>query len=173
MPVMEVGNMITLLSLVLVGAAVIRERERGTIEHLLVMPVNAFEIMMAKVLANGVVILAASQLSMWFMVHKIIGVPINGSLAMYAFGVGVYLFFHCRAGHYAGHHCAHHAAIRPLMLPVFMVLLLFSGSAAPRKRMPGAAQGIGEYWPTTQFAAFAQNVIYRGAGLEIVWPNCW
>ena len=89
MPVMEVGNMITLLSLVLVGAAVIRERERGTIEHLLVMPVNAFEIMMAKVLANGVVILAASQLSMWFMVHKIIGVPINGSLAMYAFGVGV------------------------------------------------------------------------------------
>ena len=171
MPVMEVGNMITLLSLVLVGAAVIRERERGTIEHLLVMPVNAFEIMMAKVLANGVVILAASQLSMWFMVHKIIGVPINGSLAMYAFGVGVYLFSIAALGIML-------ATIAPtmpqyglLMLPVFMVLLLFSGSAAPRSNMPGAAQGISEYWPTTQFAAFAQNVIYRGAGLEIVWPE--
>ena len=139
MPVMEVGNMITLLSLVLVGAAVIRERERGTIEHLLVMPVNAFEIMMAKVLANGVVILAASQLSMWFMVHKIIGVPINGSLAMYAFGVGVYLFSIAALGIMLATIAPTMPQFGLLMLPVFMVLLLFSGSAAPRSNMPGAA----------------------------------
>ena len=171
MPVMEVGNMITLLSLVLVGAAVIRERERGTIEHLLVMPVNAFEIMMAKVLANGVVILAASQLSMWFMVHKIIGVPINGSLAMYAFGVGVYLFSIAALGIMLATIAPTMPQFGLLMLPVFVVMLLFSGSAAPRSNMPDAAQGISEYWPTTQFATFAQNVIYRGAGLDIVWPE--
>lgn len=171
MPVMEVGNMITLLSLVLVGAAVIRERERGTIEHLLVMPVNAVEIMMAKVLANGMVILAASQLSMWFMVHKIIGVPINGSLALYAFGVGVYLFSIAALGIMLATIAPTMPQFGLLMLPVFVVLLLFSGSGAPRSNMPATAQGISEYWPTTQFAGFAQNVIYRGAGWDIVWPE--
>ena len=171
MPVMEVGNMITLLSLVLVGAAVIRERERGTIEHLLVMPVRAVEIMMAKVLANGAVILVASQLSMWFMVHKIIGVPLNGSLALYALGVGVFLFSIAALGIMLATIAPTMPQFGLLMLPVFVVLLLFSGSGAPRSNMPGAAQGISEYWPTTQFAAFTQNVIYRGAGIDIVWPE--
>lgn len=171
MPVMEVGNMITLLSLVLVGAAVIRERERGTIEHLLVMPVNAVEIMMAKVLANGTVILVASQLSMWFMVHKVVGVPIAGSLALYALGVGVFLFSIAALGIMLATIAPTMPQFGLLMLPVFMVMLLFSGSGAPRSNMPDTAQGISEYWPSTQFASFAQNVLFRGAGMEIVWPE--
>ncbi|MDO5640305.1 MAG: ABC transporter permease [Neisseria sp.] len=171
MPVMEVGNMITLLSLVLVGAAVIRERERGTMEHLLVMPVSAVEIMMAKVLANGLVILAASQLSMWFVVHKIIGVPIAGSMPLYAAGVAVYLFSIAALGIMLATIAPTMPQFGLLMLPVFMVMLLFSGSGAPRSNMPDTAQGISEYWPSTQFAQFAQNVLFRGAGVEIVWPQ--
>lgn len=172
MPVMEVGNMITLLSLVLVGAAVIRERERGTIEHLLVMPVNAVEIMMAKVLSNGIVILAASQLSMWFMVHKVIGVPIDSSAIMlYSLGAGVYLFSIAALGIMLATIAPTMPQFGLLMLPVFMVMLLFSGSGAPRSNMPQVARQLSEYWPSTQFAQFAQNVLFRSAGLEIVWPQ--
>lgn len=166
MPVMEVGNMITLLSLVLVGAAVIRERERGTIEHLLVMPVNAFEIMMAKVLANGVVILAASQLSMWFMVHKIIGVPINGSLAMYAFGVGVYLFSIAALGIMLATIAPTMPQFGLLMLPVFMVLLLFSGSGSAAQqyaRRCARHQRILAHHPICGLCA-KRDLPWRGAG---------
>ena len=171
MPVMEVGSMITLLSLVLVGAAVIRERERGTMEHLLVMPVSVIEIMMAKVLSNGVVILVASQLSMWFVVHKLIGVHINGSLLLYALGVGVYLFSIAALGIMLATIAPTMPQFGLLMLPVFIVTLMFSGSQSPRSNMPAIAQSVSEYWPTTQFAQFSQNVLFRGAGIEIVWPQ--
>lgn len=171
MPVMEVGNMITLLSLVLVGAAVIRERERGTIEHLLVMPVNATEIALSKILANGIVILGASMLSMELVVHRFLGVPLNGSLLLYGMGVAVYLFSIASLGIMLATVAPSMPQFGLLMLPVFVVALLFSGSAAPRSNMPEAAQMLSEYWPTTQFAAFAQNVLFRGAGIDIVWPE--
>ena len=92
MPVTALGNAILLLLLLLVGAAVIREREHGTIEHLLVMPVTASEIMLAKILANGLVILVASTLSLLGVVHGLLGVPINGSLSHYLLGTATYLF---------------------------------------------------------------------------------
>lgn len=171
MPVMEVGNMITLLSLVLVGAAVIRERERGTIEHLLVMPVSATEIALSKILANGIVILGASMLSMELVVHRFLGVPLNGSLCLYGAGVAVYLFSIASLGIMLATLAPSMPQFGLLMLPVFVVALLFSGSAAPRSNMPNAAQVMSEYWPTTQFATFAQNVLLRGAGIELVWPQ--
>ena len=58
-----------------------------------------------------------------------------------------------------------------LMLPVFVIALLFSGAVAPRSNMPQAAQFLSEYWPTTQFANFSQNVLFRNAGFDIVWPE--
>lgn len=171
MPIMEEGNMITLLALVLVGAAVIRERERGTIEHLLVMPVTATEIALSKILANGLVILCASMLSMEFVVHRFLEVPLNGSLLLYAGGVAVYLFSMASLGIMLATLAPSLPQFGLLMLPVYVVALLFSGSAAPRSNMPDAAQMLSEYWPTTQFATFSQNVLFRGAGLDIVWPE--
>ena len=158
MPVMEVGNMITLLTLVLAGAAVIRERERGTIEHLLVMPVGATEIALAKIFANGLVILAAAMLSMQFVVQGYLGIPLNGSLPLYAAGVTIYLFSIASLGIMLATLAPTMPQFGLLMLPVFVVALLFSGSAAPRSNMPDAAQYLSKYWPTTQFTNFSQNV---------------
>lgn len=171
MPVMEVGSMSTMIMLVLVGAAVIRERERGTIEHLLVMPVTAFELMMSKILANGLVILAASQLSMWFVVHHFLGVPLHGSMLLYAGGMMLYLFSVASLGIMLATVAPSMAQFGLLMLPVYIVMLLFSGSSSPRGNMPDAARIISEYWPLTQFARFAQDVLFRGAGIGIVWPQ--
>ncbi|MCP1771855.1 ABC-2 type transport system permease protein [Neisseria perflava] len=171
MPVMEVGSMVTMITLVLVGAAVIRERERGTIEHLLVMPVSAFELMMSKILANGAVILTAAVLSMWFVVHEFIGVPLHGSLLLYAAGVTVYLFSIASLGIMLATVAPTMAQFGLLMLPVYIVMLLFSGASSPRANMPEFARAVSEYWPLTQFAQFAQNVLFRGAGLNIVWPQ--
>lgn len=170
-PPMELGNMVLVLALILVGAAVIREREHGTIEHLLVMPVNAAEIMLAKVLANSAVILLVSMLSMWLMVKGILGVPIRGSLLLYASGVTVYLFSIAALAVMLATIVSSMAQFGLLMIPLYMVLLLFSGVASPRNNMPAAAQWISEYWPSTQFIRFAQSVLFRDAGLSIVWPQ--
>ena len=77
----EVISSITMLSIILTGAALIREREHGTIEHLLVMPVTPFEIMMSKIWSMGLVVLVASGLSLVFVVQGLLSVPIEGSVA--------------------------------------------------------------------------------------------
>ncbi|HEX7941388.1 MAG TPA: ABC transporter permease, partial [Gemmatimonadaceae bacterium] len=65
------------------GAAVLREREHGTLEHLLVMPLTPAEIMLAKVWSNGLVIVALAVLSLQIVIEGIIGLPMAGSLALF------------------------------------------------------------------------------------------
>ena len=171
MPVSQVGSNAAMIMLILVGAAVIRERERGTIEHLLVMPVSSFELMMSKIIANGTVIMAAALASMWLVVHFYLGVPIKGSLLLYSVGMMLYLFCLASMGVMLATVAPSMAQFGLLMMPIYMVMMLFSGSASPRSNMPAAAQWISAYWPMTQFMKFAQNIMFRGAGIGIVWPQ--
>src|SRR5262249_32030387 len=92
MAVVQLINSITLLAMFLAGAALIREREHGTIEHLLVMPLTPTEIMLAKIWANGLVIVVATTLSLRLVVQWGLGLAIAGSLALFVVGVAIYLF---------------------------------------------------------------------------------
>lgn len=163
------GNNIMLITLVLVGAAVIRERERGTMEHLLVMPVTATEIVVAKILANGLVVSAAAVLSMKFVVGGAIGAHLAGSLALYALGVVLFMFSVASLSVMLATIAPTMPQYSLLMVPTYIVFMMFSGSTSPRANMPEMAQRVSEYWPSTQFAHFAQSVMFRGAGLETVW----
>ena len=75
--VMSIINNVTMLAIILSGAALIREREHGTMDHLMVMPLTGFEIAMAKVWANGLVITIAVGLSLYGVVRMFLGVPIR------------------------------------------------------------------------------------------------
>lgn len=163
------GNNIMLITLVLVGAAVIREREHGTMEHLLVMPVTATEIVAAKILANGLVVSAAAVLSMKFVVGGAIGAHLAGSLALYALGVVLFMFSVASLSVMLATLAPTMPQYSLLMVPTYIVFMMFSGSTSPRANMPEMAQRVSEYWPSTQFAHFAQSVMFRGAGLETVW----
>ena len=163
------GNNIMLITLVLVGAAVIRERERGTMEHLLVMPVTATEIVVAKILANGLVVSAAAVLSMKFVVGSAIGAHLAGSFALYALGVVLFMFSVASLSVMLATLAPTMPQYSLLMVPTYIVFMMFSGSTSPRANMPEMAQRLSEYWPSTQFAHFAQSVLFRGAGLETVW----
>ena len=170
MPVTALGNAILLL-LLLVGAAVIREREHGTIEHLLVMPVTASEIMLAKILANGLIILVASTLSLLAVVHGLIGVPINGTLTDYLLGTATYLFSIASLAIMIATLTPSLQQYSLLMLPLFIIMNLFSGATTSRSNMPELARAISEYWPSTQYAIYSQSVIFRGAGVHELWPQ--
>ncbi|CAN2536266.1 Inner+membrane+transport+permease+YhhJ [Methylocapsa aurea] len=169
--VMQIVVNLTVLSIILVGAAVIREREHGTIEHLLVMPVRASEIAIAKIMTNGLVILAATMLSLWLVVQKWLGVPIAGSIGLFAFGALLYLFSVTSLGMWLATLAPTMPQFGLLSVPVYAIAYLLSGAATPVESMPEAVQGLVKFAPTTQFVSMTQAVLYRSAGLDTVWPQ--
>lgn len=170
--VMQVVNSITMLALFLAGAAVIREREHGTLEHLLAMPLRPSEIMLAKILANGLVIVGAAVLSLIVVVKLALGVPIAGSLALFAVGAALYLFSITSLSIMIATRVSSMPQFGLLALPVFIILSLLSGSTTPLESMPETVQRVMQFSPSTHFVSFAQAVLYRGAGFDLVWRNC-
>ncbi len=169
--VMQVFNNITMLSVILAGAALLREREHGTIEHLLVMPVTPTEIMLAKIWANGLVILTASMLSLRLVVAGALHVPIAGSLLLFLAGAALYQVSVAALGILLGTFTNSMPQFSLLVMPVLMVMNLLSGSTTPLESMPDWLQTIVQISPATHFVAFAQGVLYRGAGVGILWPQ--
>ncbi|WP_236208355.1 ABC transporter permease [Pseudomonas tohonis] len=169
--VMEVINQITMLSIILTGAALIREREHGTVEHLLVMPLSAFEIMLAKVWSMGAVVLVAAALSLVFVVRGWLAVPIEGSLGLFLVAAALHLFATTSMGIFLGTVARSMPQLGLLTILVLMPLQILSGGTTPRESMPELVQQIMLAAPTTHFVALAQGILYRGAGLDIVWPQ--
>ena len=124
------------MTVILTGAALIREREQGTVEHLLVMPVVPSEIMLAKMIANGLVILVAAMLSLQFVVHWWIGSPINGSLLLFLFGAAIYALVVAALGIMLGTLATTMGQFGLLAMPVLIVTQLLSGSSTPMESMP-------------------------------------
>jgi ABC-2 type transport system permease protein len=166
----QVINQITMLTVILTGAALIREREQGTVEHLLVMPIAPSEIMLAKMIANGLVILVAATLSLQFVVHWWIGSPINGSLLLFVFGAAIYALVVAALGIMLGTLATTMGQFGLLAIPVLVVTQLLSGSSTPMESMPVALQYLMQtISPTPHFVAFAQAVLFRGADITLVW----
>ena len=169
--VMQIINNITMLSIVLTGAALIREREHGTLEHLLVMPVTPFEIMAAKVLAMAAVVLLASAFSLNVVVRGLMGVPIEGSLPLFFTGAALHLFATTSLGIFLATLARSMPQFGMLLLLVLLPLQMLSGGSTPRESMPELVQLAMLAAPNTHFVMLSQALLYRGAGLAVVWPQ--
>ncbi len=167
--VVQIINHITLLSIILTGAALIREREHGTIEHLLVMPVTPAQIMLSKVWSMALVVLIASFLSLNLMVRGILGVPIEGSIVLFFAGAALSLFATTSMGIFIATLARNMPQFGMLMMLTIMPLQMLSGGDTPRESMPEIVQNIMLIAPTTHFVELSQAILYRGAGLETVW----
>ncbi len=171
MSMMQIVSNITMLSLILSGAAVIRERERGTIEHLLVMPVTPGEIMIAKIWANGLAILLAVTLSLYVVVQGVLGVVISGSIPLFLVGAALFLYAMTALGIMLSTFARSMPQFGLLAIPFFIVMIMLSGGTSPFEGMPPVLQVLMQAAPSTHFTSFAQAVIFRGAGIDIVWPQ--
>lgn len=167
--VMQIVNMITLLGILLTGAALIREREHGTIEHLLVMPLTTAEIMLAKIWANGLVILVAASLSLLLVVKGVLGAPGVGSPGLVVLGLAVYLFALTALGIFLATLARTMPQFGLLSIPVFLVMYMLSGANTPLDAMPEFLQRLMLISPTTHIVAYMQSLVFRGAGLELIW----
>jgi len=169
--VMKLIDQVTMLAIILTGAALIRERERGTIEHLLVMPVTPLEIMVSKVMAMGLVVLGTSALSLQFVVRGALGVPIEGSIGLFLAGVTLHLFATTSLGIFLGTIARSMPQFGLLMMLTLLPLQMLSGSMTPRESMPLWVQYVMFVAPNTHFVMLAQAILYRGANLQVVWPQ--
>ena len=160
-----------MLAIILSGAAIIREREHGTMEHLLVMPVTPFQIAMAKVWANGLVITVAVALSLEIVVRMLLRVPIAGSVPLFLVGVSAYLFFALAVGIFLGTIARSMPQLGLLYVLVAVPLSLLSGSMTSLESMPPFLRTVMGISPTTHFVSFAQSILFRGAGFGVVWPQ--
>jgi ABC-2 type transport system permease protein len=167
----EVINQVTMLSFLLAGAALIREREHGTIEHLLAMPVTPGEIMLAKICSTTVVVLAAAILSLIFVVQAALRVSVEGSAALFVACAGLHLFAMTSMGILLATAVRNMPQFGLLMVLIMLPLQMLSGGMTPRESMPKVVQNLMLVAPTTHFVAAGQAILFRGAGIEVVWPQ--
>ena len=168
---MEIINSITMLSIILTGAALIREREHGTIEHLLVMPVTPAEIMLSKIWSMGLVVLVSSAFSLQIVVQDWLSVPIEGSILLFLAGAALHLFATTSMGIFMATLSRNMPQFGLLMVLVLLPLQMLSGGSTPRESMPQFVQDIMLLAPTTHFVSLGQAILYRGAGFNVVWPQ--
>lgn len=166
--VSQIINNITLLAIILSGAAVVREREHGTIEHLLVLPLRPSDIMLAKVGANGLAIVAVATASLWFVVQGLLQVPLSGSVTLFIVDAVIYLFSVTSLGILLATLARSMPQFGLLAFLVYLVLNMLSGGATPLDSMPETLESILQISPTTHFVKSALAILYRGADLAAV-----
>ena len=169
--VMEIISMVSILSIMLTGAALVREREHGTLEHLLVMPLSAGEIMLGKIWPSMVVILIGATFSLKFVVEGLLAVPIAGSEGLFLTGAFLVLFASTSLGVFIGTVARSMPQMGLITMMTIMVMMILGGSFTPYDSMPEALQNFMLISPMTHFVSMAQAILYRGAGLETVWTN--
>jgi ABC-2 type transport system permease protein len=162
-------NQLSLLTIALTGAAMLREREQGTIEHLMVMPLTPLEIALSKVLANVVVVLAAFTLSLFLVVQQLLQVPIAGSVPLLLAGTAIYLAAAAAIGMFLGTVARSMAQFALLVIMVVIPIIMLSGGMGAVESQPDIVQRLTMALPSRHFLAFAKAVAFRGAGLDAVW----
>jgi ABC-2 type transport system permease protein len=171
MAIVALSDQLSMLVIILTGAALLREREHGTIEHLLVMPVTAFEIALAKVWANGLVIMVAFPCSLLFVVEGVLRVPIAGARGLLFLGTLMYVFAAAAIGIFLGTIARTMAQFALLMLMTVMPMMMLSGGMSPVESQPQWVQYLTWLLPSRHYVNFTQAIVYRGAGFEIVWKE--
>ncbi|OCG20925.1 hypothetical protein A9G11_09525 [Gilliamella sp. wkB108] len=169
--VMEIINIVTTLSIILTGAALMREREHGTIDHLLSMPVTPFEIMMSKIWSMGLVVLVSTWGALLAVVHGWLNVPIYGSVTLFLVGAALHLFVTTSLGIFMATVAKSTAQFAMLFILILLPLQMLSGGSTPRESMPEIVQNIMMIAPTTHFVELGQAILYRSAGIEVVWTS--
>jgi ABC-2 type transport system permease protein len=162
---------ITMLAVILTGAALIREREHGTIEHLLVMPVTLVELMLSKIWSMGLVVLLVSTFSLIVVVQGLLAVPIAGALWLFVLGAALDVIAATAIGIALATMAGSMPQFGLLTILILLPLQVLSGSSTPRESMPEIVQALMLAAPNTHFVMLAQSVLFRGAGIEDVWSQ--
>ena len=169
--VIQIVNNITILAIVLTGTALLREREHGTLDHLLVLPLTALEIMLAKIWSNMLVVVLCTWISLEVVVKWALGVPLAGSLTLFLLVTALYLFASTALGIFLATLARSTPQFGLLAIPVIIPMLLLSGGSTPLDSMPQWLQWVMQCSPSTHFVSLSAAILFRDAGVNVVWPD--
>ena len=167
----EIINNIVMISILLSGAALVREREHGTIEHLLVMPLRAFEIMLSKIFSACLVILVCVTFSLLVVVEGVLQIPLSGSVPLFLLCTFLVLFATTSMGVFMGTIAQNMPQLGMIFILTILPLMLLSGSITPFESMPMILQDLMQLMPTSHFVDLSQSILFKGAGISIIWKK--
>jgi ABC-2 type transport system permease protein len=119
----------------------------------------------------ALVVLTATACSLVFVVQGLLSVPIEGSIVLFLIGTALHLFAATSLGIFLGTVARSMPQFGLLLMMVLLPLQMLSGGMTPRESMPGFVQFMMLAAPNTHFVMLAQAILYRGAGLAVVWPQ--
>jgi ABC-2 type transport system permease protein len=159
-------------ALALTAAAVVREREMGTIEQILVTPIRPIELMIGKIVPY-VIIAMLNMLTIigigvfWF------GVPFQGSFWLFIGLSSLYVLSGLGLGLLISSVSQNQRQAQQLMMLFMMVSLLLGGFIFPRYTMPAAVRIIGNLFPLTYFVPISRGIITKGIGFSVLSGQVW
>jgi ABC-2 type transport system permease protein len=164
-------RMITLFAILLPAAAMVREKERGTIEQLLVSPLTPFQIMFSKVIAMTIVILGAATVSVFGVIMPILEVPIKGSLFLYFLITVLYAFTTAGIGLFAATLARNQAQVGMMTILVLVPMILLSGITSPMEAMPEWVQYLMVLSPLRYYIEITHGIFFKGTGIAVLWDS--
>ncbi len=167
----ELTTMMTVMCILLPAAALVREKERGTIEQLLVSPLSALQVMLAKVLAMMVVMFAGVAVAFFGIMQPIYDVPAKGSLVLLFALTGLYAFTNAGLGLAAATFARNSGQTGLLVMLIVMPIVTLSGTWTPFESMPRWLQLAMTLSPLRHFVDIIYSILLRGAGLSVLWDS--
>lgn len=167
----ELIVMITLLTILLSAAAMAREKERGTIDQLLVSPLTPFQIIMPKILAMTLVVVVGSMASVFVVLGPVVHIPLRGSLVLFFSITALYAFATTGLGLLAATLTRNVSQAGLLAILLFVPILLVSGIHTPIEGLTPWFRTVVWFNPLSHYIDVTYGILLRGAGLDIVWKH--
>jgi ABC-2 type transport system permease protein len=166
-----IGMILSNILIIITAMAVVRERETGTLEQLIVTPLTSTEIMLGKI--GPYVLVGLVQMSTVLLVgHFLFHVPIRGSVPLIYLVSLLFIVANLGLGLFISTLVTRQAQAIQLAFLIMLPNVLLSGFMFPREAMPRAAAAIGMLLPLTHFLQVMRGIVLKGVGLEALWPQC-
>ena len=171
MSISELLTVITVLAMMLPAAAAVREKERGTIEQLLVSPLTPVQILLPKVIAMTLVILLGTALSIGLIIHGVFHVPMKGSLTLFFTVTAMYTFAMSGLGLFVSTMSRNLAQAAMMIIMIMMPIILLSGAWTPPEAMPVGIRQAMYISPLYYYIEVSYGILLKGAGIKILWDS--
>lgn len=165
----ELLTMLTIAAIVLPAAALVREKERGTIEQLLVAPLTPLQVVLSKVLAMALVMLAGSLVAVLGVMHAGLGVPVRGSALFFFAVVALYAIACAGVGIVASGFARTSGQMGLIVVLLVVPIVMLSGTWNMVESMPAWLRALVELSPLRHFVVLAYGILLRGAGPQQLW----
>lgn len=164
-------TMMTVLAVLLPAASLVREKEKGTIEQLLVSPVTPLQVMLSKVIATTLPVVLGSAISLYAIMQPLIAVPFRGSAPLFFLLNALYVFNIAGLGLLMATFVRNQAQVGMLTILISAPMTMLSGTWTAPESMPSWLAQAVNWSPLHHFIECSYGIIFRGAGLDVLWPS--